>query len=372
MADRRAFSTLHLLRFAVAVLAVAFGTAAATAAEVAPVVAVDGFYIEGGSDADPAIVGDAVFDARSAGGGLSIVVLSEEPPSGATTYADAVLDELPGAAGTILVVAPETVGWASSGDIWSSDELNVALDRSLDASTDDGVVTTFVDTLLDPPATGGGGGWILLIIAVIVVAGIGFFVWRSSRSNQRRQAQSLAELKAKANAQLAAVANDILDDEDEIAETDDATARQHFDEATAIYGTAAERLDAATAPTQVMDLSEDLDRAIWHLDAAEALLDGRPIPPKPEPPVPPPTDPSPPDGSTTADPGSGGLPTYQRRSSRRSSFGADDMLKTVLAMQAMRSLGGVGRRGRSAGTGGSSRSRSSGRTRSRGGGRRRS
>ena len=116
-----------------------------------------------------------------------MVVLAEEPASGATFYADAILDRLPGQDGTVLVVAPETVGWASNDDVWTPDELNDALDASLGGSTSDDVVTIFVSELIEPSASGGSAGLWLLAIAVVVVAVIGFVVWRSRRSSAHAQ-----------------------------------------------------------------------------------------------------------------------------------------------------------------------------------------
>lgn len=359
------------MKILIALSALVFVVAAASPSDVAPVIATDGFFIEDGADATPNEVGAAVFDARSAGGLFHAVVLADEPPAGATTYADAVLDELPRQEGTVLVVGPQTVGWASNNDVWTSADLDRALDESLDASTSGAVVTVFVSELIEPSSSGGGGGGWLLVIGVVLVGGIGFVIWRGSRSRRVGDAQRLDELKAKAQVQIDAIANDILDDADEVSEADNADATGHFEAATAVYGEAAGRLAAATTARQVIDISTELDLAIWHLDAAEAILDGKPVPPKPEPPVIPDPATAPPPPRTPAS-GSGSpapLPTYQRRSERRSGFGADDMVKAMIAMQAMRSIGrGLGGRSSSAGRT-SSPSRSSGR--SRGGGRRR-
>lgn len=357
------------MKILIALSALVFVVAAASPSEVAPVIATDGFFIEEGADATSDVVGAAVFDARSAGGLFHAVVLVDEPPAGATTYADAVLDELPRQEGTVLVVGPQTVGWASNNDVWTSVDLDRALDASLDASTSGAVVAAFVSELIEPPSSGGGGGW-LLVIGVVLVSGIGFVIWRGSRSRRVSDAQRLAELKAKAQIQIDAIANDILDDADEVSDAANADATGHFEAATATYGEAAGRLEAATTARQVLDISAELDLAIWHLDAAEAILDGQPVPPKPEPPViPDPVTPPPPPPAPASAPGSPApLPTYQRRSARRSGFGADDMVKTMIAMQAMRSIG-RSRGGSSSAGRTSSPSRSTGR--SRGGGRRR-
>ncbi|MEX1092339.1 MAG: hypothetical protein WEF28_04200, partial [Acidimicrobiia bacterium] len=87
---------------------------AASPGEVVPELEAQGFYIESGSNASSEVVGDAVADAAFSGGRLYVVVLSEEPASGATFFAEAVLDDL--GSGTVLTVAPETVGYASDGN----------------------------------------------------------------------------------------------------------------------------------------------------------------------------------------------------------------------------------------------------------------
>ena len=124
---------------------------------------------------------------------------------------------------------------------------------------------------------------------------------------------------------------------------------------------------------EIVDFDYELDVAVWHLDAAEAILDGNPLPDKPQPPVyapAPPSKASTPSVSGTSTGVTAPLPEYTRRSSRRSSYGAPEMLATVLATQAMRGMGGKGRggfSGRSRSSGGGSRSG----PRMRGGGRRR-
>jgi uncharacterized membrane protein YgcG len=363
----------------VAVLAAVFAAGAAAPGDVAPVVADEGYFIEVGSDATPAVVSRAVSDGRSAGGLLYAVVLAEEPSGGATTYADAVLDDVPRQVGTVLVVAPQTVGWSSNGDIWTTEQLDRALEASLDGTTSDDVVAAFVSELTDP-AAGGGSGWIFLAFVLGIGGVIGGIVWWSRRRRARAAAGALSDLKRRAQEQIDALANDILDDEEEVREAGDAVASDHFDAAAAIYRDAGDRLSAAATAEDVLAVSTDVDKGIWHLDAAEAILDGRPIPPEPEPPKPPPdVRAATPSAGTRTQPTSTSslppLPTYERRASRSSGFGADDMLKAVLAMQAMRAVSGG--RSRSSGRGSSGRSagRSSSRSstsgRSRGGGRRR-
>ena len=336
-----------------------------------------GYAIESGADATDAVVGRAVSDARSFGSLFYAVVLADEPAAGATTFADGVLDRVPRSEGTVLVVAPETVGWSSNADIWSTDELNRALDASLDGSTSNDVVTIFVEGLV-APSSGGGGLWIFLLVIVVIVAVVAFLVWRGSRNRRRTRERAVADLKVAAQTQIDAIANDILDDEAEVAESSDEEVKQHFDAAGVIYRDAADRVASATTAQEMVGIASDLDIAIWHLDCTEALLDGKEPPPRPEPPTARPT--AAPSTTARADaPASSGLPslpTYDRRPTRRSGFGADDVLKTVLAVQAMRSIGGGFRgggssRSRGRASGSSTRRSSSSSGRSRGGGRRR-
>ncbi|MCL1598254.1 MAG: hypothetical protein M3094_03655, partial [Actinomycetia bacterium] len=175
---------------------------AATPSEVAPVVARDGFFIEQGADATPEVVGNAVADARFAGGALSVVVLSEEPPAGATTFADAVLDGLASGTGTVLVVGPETVGWSSSGDIWTNDELDAALDASLSGASSDDVVRIFVAQLVEPSSSGGGSGALIFFgFIVLIVGAFAFFAFRASKQQKQSAEKKVEELRATAQLQ---------------------------------------------------------------------------------------------------------------------------------------------------------------------------
>ncbi|MGI9667421.1 MAG: hypothetical protein ACR2N2_10000 [Acidimicrobiia bacterium] len=363
------------MKILVSLVALLALTAAATPQEAANVASQAGYFIEDGADATDEVIGGAVEQMRNAGSLFYAVVLSHEPTSGAATYAESVLNGVPDGEGLVLVAGPESVGWAKNNSIWTTPELNEALEVSLDGEDSDEVVLLFVGTLLDEDAAGGGGfPWFLVIIALIIL-GIAVLVWRSKRNREAAEKATFEQVRASAQAQIDAVANDILDDEDEVADAKNAEASEHFDRATEIYSAAADRLASAEDPEDVVEISTDLDRAIWHLDSAEAIIDGRPLPPKPEPPKPPEPAPTPtsvgmppPTRTRSVEP----LPPYERRSNRRSSYGADDMLKTVLAMQAMKGLSrsGTGSRSRS-----SISSRSSGRSkqsgRARGGGKRR-
>ena len=375
-------------RLLLAIIALVVLIAAASPAEVAPVLDAQAYFVETGSNADPSAVEAAVQEARFEGGDLSVAVLAVEPPGGATVFAENTLDGM-GSTGTVYTVGPETVGWASEGDIYTREQLDDATDASLDGGSDTEVVELFVATLIDEPVgaaePGGGGGlpwgWIILFV---VVAGGAFLYWRMRQSSKRSEASAIESARAEVKKRLDDVANDIIDLEDDVAGSSIAAVPVLYESATEAYSKALKDYERAESPTELMTTAEELDQAIWQLDSVEALLDGKPAPPKPvkpKPQTPPPQPPSRP-------PSSGGGPsvttpprvpdsTY-RRPNRRSSSNTTAILTGIL-MGAMgssrrssgRSSGGMFGGSSSGRSGSSSRSRSSSSTRMRGGGRRR-
>ncbi len=351
--------------------------AAASPDQVASAVADQGLYVEPGASVDVGAVSDAVADARAAGGRLGVVVLADEPPGGATTFADAVLDRI--GAGTVFVVAPETVGWASDGDVYTNEQLDSATDAALDGRSDTEVVERFVATLIgapvgaaQPTSSGGSGIGVLVLVVVGLVAVVAFVVWRGNKRTGEAAAARLEEAKRKVQEQLDAVANDIIDLDAEISLSGNEQAREFYERASATYTEVNAALGDASTPQRLIELSTRLDEAIWELDAADAVLDGQPIPPKPEPPEPEPVAvPTPPTGSPAR-------PAPYRRPARRSSYTSPDLMNILIGAAGM--MMGGRRRSRLPGTfsgGRMGRSRSATRTRSRsssrmrGGGRRR-
>jgi hypothetical protein len=326
---------------------------AATPQEALPGLEADGYYIEPGSNATEQVVSDAVFDGRADGGRLYVVVLADEPPSGAVTFSDSTLDLLE--EGYVLAVAPETVGWAGDGSFWTAEQMDAAVDASLTASSDDAVVEAFIETLVAQPATGGGGGedqssgggisigWVLLAAAVV----IGTWMLVSRRNRGKRIARSMEEVRAMAKGKLDEVANDILEMEDEVAMSDNAEVKEHYQRASAMYAKAIDGNTKATSVREMLEVSEELDLAIWELDCAEALLDGKPKPAKPAPPVPEQVTPPPPPvpGGQGQPPGTPGTVDQFDRRPQRQSSGSNDMLTmlmTMMAMGGMRGGGGFG------------------------------
>jgi hypothetical protein len=316
---------------------------AATPQQVLPGLESDGYYIEPGSNATEQVVSDSVFAGRSDGGRLYIVVLAEEPPGGATTFSDSALDLLEGD-GYVVTIAPQTVGFAGDETVWTEDEMNSAIDASLAGGSDDEVARLFIESLTGEPVDGGsapggpGGGipflWIILIGGGVVAV----WTFMSRRSSATRSAQRMTQVKNLAKEKLDEVANDILEMEDEVSMSANAEAKEHYQRASVVYSQAMEETDRATTIQEMLEVSEELDLAIWELDCAEAILDGKPKPPKPEPPRPEPMPmETPGEGPAQTPP----VPRYDRRPQRQSS-GSNEMLTMLMTMLAMRGMGGRG------------------------------
>lgn len=359
---------------------------AAGPGDVVDQVRTQGFFIEEGSDAQPAAVSDAVAEARFAGGELYIVVLAEEPPGGATVFSDAVQSDI--GSGTVLTVAPDTVGYTSDEATWTGDQLDHATEAALDAPSDTAVVESFVATLTGRPVGGqqpapSGSSILPILLVVVLVVGvaIGLLAWRSATRRKAAAQRRLDEVRTLTQSKLDDIANDIIDMEDEVKVAENPEATSYYEQASQTYSDALGTAASASTPGQLLDLSAKLDVAIWQLDCAEALLDHKPLPPKPEPPAVAQQPPAIPAAAGRAPaPGAGG--EYDRRTSRRSSPTGPDITNTLLTMLAVgtlrrRMFGGLpggfsgGGFGRSVRTGGGRRGGMGGGRTVRGGGRRR-
>jgi hypothetical protein len=398
MGHRRPSSAL-VAGIMVAILATATPVWAAEPGEVATDIRDDGVFVESGSDLSEADAGELVAAVRNQGERFSIVVLTEDPGSGAVTFGDAVVDRLSDP-GLIFVLTPDDVAVVGVGDVFTVDEIDAALDVALEAGgSDSEYASNFVEALTgeavavtpvpepvttDSDSSGGAGGllWFLVIVAAIGL--FIFFMVRRSRSRQETAtANELAAARAEIQQQLDAVANDILDMEDEVRTADNDRVDALYNGAGETYQEASAALAGADAPQELLDIANAVDVAVWQLDSAEALLDGKEPPPKPDPkrlePVAPPA-------ATAPDTGSGplGLPprptfpqgSYSRRSSRRSGGFSPSVLEILITLGAGAMAGRARRRrfptsrppARSSGSGGgflpspSRRSTSSSRT----------
>ncbi|HUG32819.1 MAG TPA: hypothetical protein VMM14_08000, partial [Acidimicrobiia bacterium] len=276
------------------IVAASFLLIAASPGDVVAELEDEGYYIERGSSATEQVASDAVFEARADGGRLYLVVLADEPAGGAPTFSDSVLDRLGN--GYVVTVAPETVGFAGDGSFWTAEEMDVAINAALSGSSDDQVIELFVaeltETAVPTPGDGddavgtGNSGWIWMLLVGIGAAVVAV-MW-NSRSKRRAglKTAELERVKAMAREKLAEIANDIIEMEDEVTLSDDSRVKDHYRKASATYSEALARVDGSPDAQDMVEVIRELDLAIWELDAAEALLDGKPIPDPPTVPEP--------------------------------------------------------------------------------------
>lgn len=365
-------SLLPILLAATLVLLGAFPAVAAEVADVANEAAATGYYVEPGASISESQAGDLVAQMRDAGEGFILVVLSDEPGAGATTFADNVQFAI--GRGLILVIAPESIGYAGVGDVFNEVELENALDAALNDGGDDfDLSAAFVSELTGAPivvnepvpvpttaveapqsqaeeSSGGGSGFLWFII---IVGGIGLLLWwmvRRSKAKARAAASAeddgrLDKARYLIQEQLNDVANDILALEDEVRVADNERASRFYEQASETYNDVSGELPEANSAQRLVDLSNELDVAIWQLDAAESILDDKPLPERPEPKrlEPAPSAPaSPPPSSSIPGP-----PQYDRRPTRKSSLGAGGIMDLLIAVGG----GMMASRGRSSGGG---------------------
>jgi len=89
------------------------------------------------------------------------------------------------------------------------------------------------------------------------------------------------EVKSEIEAQLSEAANDILELEDDVLLSDNEEAKDLYYAGSAAYSEFQERLAGATSLAQLDELAEGADLALWQLESADALIEGRERPPKP-------------------------------------------------------------------------------------------
>jgi len=122
---------------------------------------------------------------------------------------------------------------------------------------------------------------LILVLAVGGLALLGYRSW-SRRRDERARAQRSEivgrRLGDAARERFPAVADRILDLEDRVGLSGSSMAREHFRAATEAFITADERMTDAASAAEFIDVLDRLDDAGWHLDAVDAVLDGRPVP----------------------------------------------------------------------------------------------
>lgn len=228
--------------------------------------------------------------------------------------------------------------------------------------------------------SGGGFPWLLVGIPVVLIGGIWFVSRRGKSKKADSDLETAQKIRAELQTEIDELANDVLVLSGPIDLSDKEQAITFYREATDAYLDISdeipdvEKLEAADL-RELSALGTRVAHARWQMDAAEALLDGEPIPEKPKV-APPPAPPAPPEVQQRRTRQRQRMPQRQARprvpysrSRRRSGGGLLDILIAGAGMMGGRSGGGMfggTSRGRSAGGmfGSGSRGRTTGRTRS--------
>lgn len=277
------------------VLVVAVPAFAQTVEDIAPGLELRGYHIGTGADISINEMEELVDQHE----GFGFVALGPTPDGGADLLADRLLDAAPSLE-TIVVLTADEAGAASV--IHDDDALDGAFDAAF-ASTGDSYLRDFeqvADALGSaggpivtvpgqvttpgpvPDSDAGGGIPIFWLVVIGVVAYFGYRMWQNSRDDEGAVGRRFAEAKGEIEAQVAAVANQILELSDRPDLPANAPATEHYRRATEVFGSAEARLQEAATTASLEALADDLDDARWELAAAEALLDGRPVPDRPE------------------------------------------------------------------------------------------
>lgn len=178
--------------------------------------------------------------------------------------------------GTFFVLTPDFLG------VYSLDYDDAEVESALDAAWD-----SFGDSdaegveAFERAITGSGGFPVGTVLFLGVVGLGGWAVWRGRRSQERAASKRTEDRRAAIGEQVDDVANDILALADRVQVLDDEAATGHYRAANALFTDVQERLAAATGEMEFEGCSTDLTKAEWHLEAVEAILDGRPVPEEP-------------------------------------------------------------------------------------------
>lgn len=205
---------------------------------------------------------------------------------GSETDADAIADDLLNhiGVGTIVVLTPTEIGAVSTE--YDDTEIDAALDETVatGGSSYGEDFIEFASALTGTVATpSGGGGFnvVPLLVVVGIVGLVGFFMWRGSAERKQAKEKLFTEAQAEIRQQMDVIATEIVELADDPRVANNETATKHYREASETFRQAESRLAAASSLDEFEELSDDLDRARWQLDASQALVEGRPLPPEP-------------------------------------------------------------------------------------------
>jgi len=185
-------------------------------------------------------------------------------------------------AGTVVVLSPDEVGAVSSefDDASLSSALDVMIAQEDAYSVEFDQFAGALPGATTSPADQGGFPWLAVII-IGVVGFIGFTLWRSGRRQKAAQVSRLEDARTEIRHQMDVIADQIVKLADDPRTEMSPETVSHYRAASDAFSQAEGRLAAATTLAALEDLSDDLDRARWDLEATTAMMEGRSPPPAP-------------------------------------------------------------------------------------------
>jgi hypothetical protein len=238
----------------------------------------DGFYLEDRTEAEAEAVAAVLAEAGVAA--LYLVEVTDDVDP--LALADDLQREL--GSGTVMVVTPFEIGWAS--DRYTDTEIEAALDTSLsdfDRSPASGLESLAGALSEQAEASGDGSlGWLIPVgLVAIIGGGIWLLVRRSRKERETEHAGRLEEAKQELDGQIAVVSNYIVELSDRVAVAEDDEAESLYREAIELFSGVQKDLPQADELHEMELLSDRLDQARWQLESTEAKLDGKVPPPQP-------------------------------------------------------------------------------------------
>ena len=283
--------TRKLLALLVLIVVGAFAAPAFAQSDVELQLRSDGYYIEPGITPNISSISRTVSAMRDAGSDFySISLATDEFDT--QDVADDVLAVF--GSGTAIVLGPSSIG-ASSNE-FDNQSLDEALDAIPDTATDAEAIAAFARSLapdvFQTAATNSSGStnesqssgvpWGFLTLIGVGVFGTFVLVRSSSKREEKSQVQDMSEAQEEIQAQLDAIANEILADNERVLLSENEEVEDYFERASKTYADATDELAKATTLNELESIADRLDEARWQLAASDALMDGKPVPPKPK------------------------------------------------------------------------------------------
>ena len=206
------------------------------------------------------------------------VALTETPGTGTDGLAADLLDRV--GTGTVVVLSLDEVGGVSSqyDDATLGEALEVLLFEEDPYAVEFDQFAGALTGADSPAADSRGFPW-LAVFAISIVGLVGFTVWRGGRRQKEAQSSRLQEARIEIRHQMDVIADQIVKLADDPRTEGSPEVLSHYRAASETFAEAASRLAAAATLDALEQLSDDLDRARWELEATTALMEGRDPPP---------------------------------------------------------------------------------------------